>query len=116
MEKLNLIYSKFNGIDMIEASGEIDVYNSFEFKKIVEDLIDTGSRQIIIDLEKVHYVDSSGLGALINQRTKMQKAGGDLFLVKISDQIRSVLELTKMTVFFKIFKNREELMNLQAAS
>ncbi|MCE9600223.1 MAG: STAS domain-containing protein [Spirochaetia bacterium] len=116
MDKLTLLHSKMNGMDMIEVSGEIDVYNSFEFKKIVEDLIDAGSRRIIVDLEKVHYVDSSGLGALINQRTKMQKAGGDLFLVRISDQIRSVLELTKMAVFFKIYKNPEEVMEMQAAS
>lgn len=88
-------------VEVIRILGEIDVYNSYEVKGAVEDLLALGKSRIAIDLSQVPYIDSSGLGALITAQSRVDKAGGALFLIKPSEQIRNVFELTKMGAFFR---------------
>lgn len=94
---------------IIRISGEIDVYNSFEVKTAVEDLLRAGKKQIAIDLSQVPYIDSSGLGALITAQSRIDRDGGRFFLIRPSEQIRNVFTLTKMGGFFRIVSSADEI-------
>jgi len=112
MDRIEVRISKLGEFDLVDAVGEIDVYNSFQFKGALEELLKSGSRHIILQMDKVRYIDSSALGALITLRTKMQTAGAEFFLVNLSEQIRSVLDLTKMSAFFSIYAAADDVPGL----
>ena len=61
---------------VVELSGEIDVYTSPKVKDAITELIDQGHYNLVINLEKVRYIDSTGLGVLIGGLKRVREHGG----------------------------------------
>lgn len=95
-------------IVILEIVGEIDLYNAPEIKDIISKLIEERSYNVIIDLEKVSYIDSSGIGALISSLSNLKKYHGGLKIINVYASVRKVFELTKLTSFFEIYDSEEE--------
>jgi len=77
----------------------------------INKLVDKGSKKIIFDLSKVHWIDSSGLGLLIRAYTRMQKVGGELKLARVTRSVSSLLQMTKLTTVFSIHDSLEGAIN-----
>lgn len=90
-------------IVILDINGEIDLYNAPEIKDIIAKLIEEKKYQIVINLEKVSYIDSSGIGALISSLSNLKKYQGGLKIINVAGSVRKVFELTKLTSFFEIF-------------
>lgn len=71
----------------------------------LHELIDTDKTNIVVDLGKVKFMNSSGLGMLIGALTTMRKAGGDLRIANATDKIESLLIVTKLITVFKHYKS-----------
>lgn len=71
-------------------------------------LIDEGKKNIVVDLGKVNFMNSSGLGMLIGGYTTMKNAGGDLRICNATDKIESLLMITKLITVFQHFKSLDE--------
>ena len=63
---------------------------------------------VVVDLSKMKFMNSSGLGMLISAMTTMRNAGGDLRLAKVADRIQSLLVITKLITVFKHYESVEE--------
>lgn len=74
----------------------------------LRELKDEGKLNVIVDLSKVKFMNSSGLGMLISAMTTMRNGGGDLRLAKVADRIRSLLMITKLITVFKHFETIKE--------
>ena len=74
----------------------------------LHELIDEGKTNIVVDLGKVKFMNSSGLGMLIGALTTMRKAGGDLRIANATDKIESLLVITKLITVFQNFKSLDE--------
>lgn len=74
----------------------------------LHELIDADKTNIVVDLGKVKFMNSSGLGMLIGGLTTMRKAGGDLRIANATDKIESLLIVTKLITVFKHFSSVEE--------
>ena len=98
-------------IVILDISGEIDLYNAPEIKEIISKLIDEKKYNVIINLEEVSYIDSSGIGALISSLSNLKKYQGGLKIIHVFASVRKVFELTKLTSFFEIFDSEEEAIN-----
>ena len=77
--------------------------------EMVSDSVEEGIKILVIDLEKVRYINSSGLGLLITLLTKMRNAGGELYLTAPSEHVKKLLIITKLNGIFKIFDSVDEL-------
>lgn len=66
-------------------------------------LKDAGKKNVIVDLARVKFMNSSGLGMLISALTTMRNAGGDLRLANAADRIQSLLIVTKLITIFQHF-------------
>lgn len=75
--------------------------------ELVNHTIEEGSTKIIIDLNGVRYMNSSGIGVLITVHTKMKHIGGEVILVNPNDQINKILDLTKLSQVFNTVDNLE---------
>lgn len=97
-------------IKIIELEGEVDVYTSMNLKKELNNLIDNGSKKIIINLKKVIYMDSSGLGVLVAVLKKIKKDEGSMKITNLSSSIKKIFELTRLTKFFEIYEEEKEAL------
>lgn len=80
------------------------------FRNIFKNLINEDKKKIIVNLEKVSWINSTGLGILISGYTTVRRAGGDLVLTHVSDRIESILYVTKLNLLFKAFETEEEAL------
>ena len=96
---------------ILDIQGEIDLYNAPEIKDTMQKLIEAQKYSIIINLEKVSYIDSSGIGALISGLSNLKKYQGSLKIINVYASVKKVFELTKLTSFFEIYDSEEEAIS-----
>ncbi len=79
-----------------------------KFQEEIKEFIENGKTNIVADLSKVSFMNSSGLGILITALTSLRNAGGDLKISGASDRIESLLVVTKLITVFNHFKTVDE--------
>lgn len=79
-----------------------------KFNNDLHELIDEGKKEVVADLSRVSFMNSSGLGILIGGLTTLRNAGGDLRIAGASDKIQSLLVVTKLITVFENYKTVEE--------
>ena len=67
-------------------------------------------RVCIIDISKLRYINSSGIGVLITILTKFRNKGGEVYLMKPSESVQKLLVITKLNAIFHIIQNEEEVL------
>jgi len=87
-------------VTLIEVGGQLIVGNRQLLKEQVLDQLERGDRKFILDFSKTDYVDSSGLGVLVTLSKKIREQGGQLSLVSLSEDLRTLFELTKLDTLF----------------
>jgi anti-sigma B factor antagonist len=97
--------SQQDGVSIFQVNGEINISTSPDLKKSFEK---NPSKKVVIDLEKVGYIDSSGLATLVELLKKTKSLGGSLALAGMSDKVRSLFEITKLDKLFLIVPNQQE--------
>ncbi len=102
---------KINDITVFDLDGTFVLGGQAEFKQHVETAITSGSRKLLINLAKVSYMDSSGLGELISGYTKMQRISGQMKLVNLSKRLNQLLVLTKLITVFETFDSESEAIS-----
>ncbi len=86
---------------------ELDASNAGELKRDMAPILEANTR-LVIDLTRLRFVDSSGLGAMLSCLRHVSSKGGDLKLCGLSRQVRAAFELVRMHRIFDIFTTREE--------
>ena len=87
-------------VTLIEVGGQLIVGNRQLLKEQVLDQLERGDRKFRLDFSKTDYVDSSGLGVLVTLSKKIREQGGQLSLVSLSEDLRTLFELTKLDTLF----------------
>ena len=86
---------------------ELDASNAGEFKRDIAPVLEANAK-LVLDLSRLRFVDSSGLGAFISCLRKLNAKGGDLKLCGMSKQVRAVFELVRMHRVFDICATSED--------
>jgi anti-sigma B factor antagonist len=94
----------------VDLNGEIDVYTSPKVKDAIGELIDKGHYNLVINLEKVRYIDSTGLGVLIGGLKRVREHGGTVNLVCTNPQIKKIFDITGLVKIFGIFDDENAAM------
>ena len=74
----------------------------------LHELREQGKKNVVVDLSKVKFMNSSGLGMLISGLTTMRNSGGDLRLANVADRIQSLLVVTRLITVFKNYDSVDE--------
>ena len=99
------ISERYNCV-VIELKGNImGGPDAVSLNEKLHELIEQGKANIVVNLSKVKFMNSSGLGMLIGALTTMRKAGGDLRIANATDKIESLLVITKLITVFKHYKS-----------
>lgn len=89
----------------------MDAHNSGDLKERMLQLFDEGKCNLVIDLNAVRFIDSSGLGALVSGFKNASAREGNLKLCCLQPQVRSMFELTRLHRVFEIFANLDEALD-----
>ena len=109
---MNLHLEKNNGYDVLFIEEErIDAHNSIELKEYILHLIERGERNIIVQLEQVRFIDSSGLGALLSGHKNAAAKSGRLVLANVQKQVLAMFELTRLNTVFEMYSDLNEAFN-----
>jgi anti-sigma B factor antagonist len=103
-----------DGWTVVRASGEIDVATAPELRERLTELIDAGTTRLIVDLEDVDFIDSTGLGVLVGSARRARETGGDVRLVCTNPRILKVFQATGLHEVFAIGSTLDETVALEA--
>ena len=97
------------GVKTLKLIGRIDGISSPMLDKSIKDLAISGERQLITDLQKVNYISSAGLRVFLTAQQVMTKAGGELILYNLNEQIFNIFKTAGFTRIFKIINDISEI-------
>lgn len=95
-------------IQIVQPSGMLAGDQVHPFRQEIEEAFRTGASTVLVDLTDISFMDSSGLGALVNALKTSRAAKKRFCICSISDQVRILFELTDMARVFEIFPSRDE--------
>jgi len=76
--------------------------------EVANNAINNGILKCVVDIDKVKYIDSTGIGVLITLLTKFRNQGGEIVIINPSEHVQKLLIITKLTAIFKIADSIEE--------
>ena len=100
------------GITILDLDGRLTMgAEASAFREKVSALIVEGTRNVVLNLQRVDYIDSTGLGALVMSATSERKQGGNVKLVNLNRRNIELLVVTKLATVFEIFTDVQDAVN-----
>jgi anti-sigma B factor antagonist len=93
---------------VLSVQGEVDVYSAPRLREKLVELVSQGKHRVVVDLEGVDFLDSTGLGVLVGGLKRLRSHDGELSLVCTHHRVLKVFEITGLTQVFSIFGSVEE--------
>ncbi len=98
-----------DGVAILDMSGKLmGGPDADAFSETLKTLVHEGFRNVIVNMEKVSWVNSTGLGILISGYSTLRKSGGELKLLKVSERIENIFIVSKLHTVFQSFQDEEE--------
>jgi len=94
----------------LDLEGEVDVYTAPILRQEIMDQVDAGVKSLLVNLEKVEYLDSTGLGILIGGVKRMKEQGGAMKLVGPSARITRIFEITGLNRIFDVYASESDAL------
>jgi len=96
-------------VTVIDAGGRITLgEGASQFRDIIRDISAKGSKKVLLNLNEVSYIDSSGIGEMVSGFTTVTNNGGQLKLVGLSKRVKDLLQITKLYTVFEVFDDEAE--------
>jgi anti-sigma B factor antagonist len=93
---------------VLEVGGEVDVYTAPKLRERLVELVDGGARHVVVDLGRVDFLDSTGLGVLVGALKRLRAAGGTFGLVCSKEPLLKIFRITALDQVFPIFASVDE--------
>lgn len=105
---LGFEHSEHDGWAVLAVSGEIDVYTAPALRSELQTFSETDGAKLVLDLRKVDFMDSTGLGVLIGTHKRLQTANGSLAVVCAQPTILKVFEITGLDAIIPVRPTLDE--------
>ena len=96
---------------VVEVGGEIDVYSAPSLRERLNELVAAGHHDLVVDMERVEFLDSTGLGVLVGGLKRVRSHDGSLHLVCSQERILKVFRITGLTKVFPIHATLQEALD-----
>ncbi|MDQ1689203.1 MAG: anti-sigma factor antagonist [Frankiaceae bacterium] len=107
---LSLATKDEGDITVVEVGGEIDVYTAPKLREQLIELVSNGRYQLVVDMESVDFLDSTGLGVLVGGLKRVRAHDGSLRLVCTQERILKIFRITGLTKVFPIHASVDEAL------
>ena len=110
MENLRIHSEQYDGWIVARVVGDLDVYTAPRLREFISDSVALGHTDVVLDLEGVGFLDSTGLSVMVAGLRKAKEAGGDLLIIKPNHQIQRILSITDLVKILPIHADIEEAL------
>ena len=111
MAELNISERQAGDVTILDMSGKVTIgEGSVALRNTIRRLVGEGKKGILLNLADVGYVDSSGIGELVSSFTAVNKEGGSLKLLSLTQKIQDLLAITKLLTVFDTFDDEGEAL------
>jgi len=106
---MKIVEKQMDNAHVLELSGELMGGTDFDtFRTVIDKAIENEQVNVVIDMTKVTWMNSSGLGMMISALTSLRSSGGDIRLANMSERLRRPMEITKLDSVFREFSSVEQ--------
>jgi anti-sigma B factor antagonist len=111
MAELNISERQAGDVTILDLNGKVTLgEGSVALRTAIRRLLGEGKNKILLNLAGVGYIDSSGIGELVSSFTAVNKEGGQLKLLKLTQKIQDLLAITKLLTVFDVFDDEGEAL------
>ena len=107
---MDIDVTQSSGVAIVAPRGDLDMATVPDVRRTLAGLLDRGQARLLVDLDGVGYIDSSGIGALIAAMKQARAAGGDVRLCALQDDVRAIFEITRLAQAMSIHPTRQEAL------
>ncbi|HMS39301.1 MAG TPA: STAS domain-containing protein [Pyrinomonadaceae bacterium] len=112
MAELNISERQAGDVTILDMDGKVTLgEGSVALRSAIRRLLGEGKNKILLNLGSVAYVDSSGIGELVSSFTAVNKEGGTLKLLNLTQKIQDLLAITKLLTVFDVFENEGDALS-----
>ncbi len=102
---------------VLHLQGPITLGQATErLRNLIQSALDSGKKNILLNMAEVFYIDSSGLGELVAAYTTATRRGGKLKLMKLTQRVQDVVQLTKVYRVFEVYNDEDTAVRSFATS
>lgn len=102
---MELAIRKYKDIYIIDIRGDLDLYSAHKLKEVVAKMVERKIDKLVINMGEVGYLDSSGVGVLINVFSLYRENNFQLKIAKVDGSVAKVIQLTKLMDYFPIVED-----------
>ncbi|MGD9628739.1 MAG: STAS domain-containing protein [Pyrinomonadaceae bacterium] len=104
MSDINISERQAGDVTILDLEGKVTIgEGSVALRNAIRRLLGEGKNKILLNLGKVGYIDSSGIGELVSSFTAVNKEGGTLKLLNLTQKIQDLLAITKLLTVFDVY-------------
>jgi len=112
MAELNITERQAGDITILDMNGKVTIgEGSVALRTTIRRILGEGKKNILLNLGQVGYVDSSGIGEFVSSFTAVNKEGGKLKLVNLTQKIQDLLAITKLLTVFDVYESESEALS-----
>jgi len=99
---------KKGDVTILDLDGKILVGDGIdELRETINEAINQGDNKLLLNFERVPYLDSTGLGEVVRSYTSVKSRGGQVKIVNLTDKVEDLLSVTKLITVFEIFDSED---------
>lgn len=111
MAELNISERQSADVTILDMDGKITIgEGSVALRTAIRRLLEEGKKKILLNLAKVGYIDSSGIGELVSSYTAINKEGGELKLLNLTQKLQDLLTITKLLTVFDVYESEADAL------
>src|SRR5215212_5732632 len=112
MADINISERQAGDVTILDLDGKVTIgEGSVALRSAIRRLLGDGKNKILMNLGGVGYIDSSGIGELVSSFTAVNKEGGTLKLLNLTQKIQDLLAITKLLTVFDVYENEDEALS-----
>ena len=112
MAELNMKERQAGDVTVLDMDGKITIgEGSVALRSAIRRLLEEGKKKVLLNLAGVSYIDSSGIGELVSSYTAINKDGGQLKLLNLTQKTLELLTITKLLTVFDVYESESEALN-----
>ena len=112
MAELDIKERQAGDVTVLDMDGKVTIgEGSVALRTAIRRLLEEGKKKILLNLAGVGYIDSSGIGELVSSFTAINKDGGQLKLLKLTQKLQDLLAITKLLTVFDVYDSEADALN-----